>query len=177
VPGSWNITFPSCIYAGKARNHRNPRNYRNPKNHRNPRGYARWSMFEKGIIFFQLISILFCDSFCRPLKNCSFAVNYLVYCEDQPIFYEVFSPQKNCRTGANILVLCSSKISMVWTKLSLCCILSRIRRRIVVRLRCWQKRRINGFTLANSQSCNQGCQMVYYQTKNPILGIFWRALE
>jgi hypothetical protein len=24
---------------------------------------------------------------------------------------------------------------------------------------------------------NQGCQMVYFNTKNPNLGIFWRALE
>jgi hypothetical protein len=31
-------------------------------------------------------------------------------------------------------------------------------------------------TLENS-SLNQGCQMVYFQTKNPNLGKFWRALE
>jgi hypothetical protein len=26
-------------------------------------------------------------------------------------------------------------------------------------------------------AANQGCQMVYFQTKNSHLGIFWRALE
>jgi hypothetical protein len=44
--------------------------------------YARRSMFEKRDNFFQLISTLFCEvkiGFVhRPLKNCSFEVNYIV---------------------------------------------------------------------------------------------------
>jgi hypothetical protein len=28
-----------------------------------------------------------------------------------------------------------------------------------------------------THDCRQGCQMVYFQTKNPNLGKFWRALE
>jgi hypothetical protein len=47
-------------------------------------------MFEKREFFFQLISTLFCEvkrGFVgRPLKNCSFEVNYLVEGGDQPIF-------------------------------------------------------------------------------------------
>jgi hypothetical protein len=45
-------------------------------------------MLEKGIIFFQLISTLFCDvkrGFVDRLKYCSFEVNYLVKGGDQPI--------------------------------------------------------------------------------------------
>jgi hypothetical protein len=35
-----------------------------------------------------------------------------------------------------------------------------------VRADTWQKK----------MGYSQGCQMVYFQTKNPSLGIFWRAL-
>jgi hypothetical protein len=33
------------------------------------------------------------------------------------------------------------------------------------------------FSLKNNLSSFQGCQMVYFQTKNPNWGKFWRALE
>jgi hypothetical protein len=32
-------------------------------------------------------------------------------------------------------------------------------------------------TILAATSPNQGCQMVYFETKNPNLDIFWRALE
>jgi hypothetical protein len=31
--------------------------------------------------------------------------------------------------------------------------------------------------LTGGQEDEQGCQMVYFQTKDPYLGIFWKALE
>jgi hypothetical protein len=33
------------------------------------------------------------------------------------------------------------------------------------------------FTLARYADSNQGCQLVYFQNKNPILCKIWRALE
>jgi hypothetical protein len=65
---------------------------------------------KKGIIFFQLITTLFCEvrrCFVGPWK-CPFEGNYLIKGRDQPTFYKVFFPQNISRTGANI-----SKISMV----------------------------------------------------------------
>jgi hypothetical protein len=70
--------------------------------------HARRSMLEKWENFFQLISTLLLRSeerFCRPLKKCSFEVNYLVLGGDQQIFYKVFSPKNICRTRGIILVI------------------------------------------------------------------------
>jgi hypothetical protein len=48
--------------------------------HKNPWSYARRSMFEKGRFFSaDLHPILWSEErFCRPLKNCSSEVDYLV---------------------------------------------------------------------------------------------------
>jgi hypothetical protein len=35
----------------------------------------------------------------------------------------------------------------------------------------------NLVTLAAGSAVEQGCQMVYFQTKNPNLGKFWRGME
>jgi hypothetical protein len=37
--------------------------------------------------------------------------------------------------------------------------------------------RTSRHALAQVSAPKQGCQMVYFQTKNPNLGTFWRALE
>jgi hypothetical protein len=64
-----------------------------------PGSYARKSMITKGRMF-QLISTLFLwsgERFCRPLKNSSFEVNYLVYVgrvEIGQFFTMCFFPQK-----------------------------------------------------------------------------------
>jgi hypothetical protein len=59
------------------------------KNHRNPRSYASRSIFErKGGFFSADLYPILCseETLCRPLKNCSFEVNFLVKGGDQPSF-------------------------------------------------------------------------------------------
>jgi hypothetical protein len=128
--------------------------------HRNHRSYARRSM-KKGDFSADFHPILWSDErFCRPLKNCSFEVNYLCLGWRSAYFLQsVLSPK--IFAGPVPTYMVDYAIKLVCTKL--------------LNNNYYYSR--SNFVTKFKSTNNQGCKMVYFHTKNRNFYSFWNASE